>query len=240
MPTHVLPSRPMPTMPFPTNTDSDSNSRTQTWQYPVSSTEPHPHPLRSHSTENLFSFDNSASQTDIPKAARSARSHSCLVTSAHHHRRSVLTYGRHRSHDNYPTPPLPAALHPAFRATSPEGFGDSAVMSSEAGATETSVESVRPVLRPTISFGGESRMSYWSLDALEGSSLDQKSKAIAAAEKVHYQQRQAGLSSWKFYVSTAMLCMLSFLGGVNVTCLSTALSVRIRRLWLNANKLMKV
>ncbi|KAK5127403.1 hypothetical protein LTR85_006742 [Meristemomyces frigidus] len=85
---------------------------------------------------------------------------------------------------------MPSPIHPAFRSsvTSTERLRDAA----RPGSTGTDavkdypVVSVRPPLKPTISFGGESRMSYYSLAS---STMDLRSKALAAEEQLQAQRR---------------------------------------------------
>ena len=209
-------------------------------QYPAPSSsptnEPHPHPLRSHSTENLHdNYSSRASRQSIYK--RSSQSHqssdrpdSCVFNNP---RGSIYLDGGDGSYkiadDDDEIPPVPAAIHPAFRLSNristsqKEGLGDIAVPEPVVHpGTEYPIVAVRPPLRPTISFGGESRMSYYSLAS---TALEQKSKAAAVKEELQRRRKEQESMNWRFYACFATFCLLQFVCGLGATSLATALPV---------------
>ena len=192
---------------------------------------PHPHPLRSHSAESVTTLKTCASKTQDQQSdsSFSNRPDSCVLTnSPYNHRRSVHTIGSSRD-SFYVLPLLPQ--QPTFRAPQsapPEGFFD--VTMSSVGDEKIPVVATRPPLRPTVSFGSVSRYSYYSdMSVMSGTTLDQKSEAIAAAEELALQRRVQQARpppeplGWTFYASFATLCLLSLLCGLSTTTIATSL-----------------
>lgn len=190
------------------------------------STQPqHPHPLRSNSK------DNGVPQSET---MRSDRPDSCVLDSTTSPYENTSPYDQrgsyfsNRSNGTTSTPTVSPLAHPAFRHASTERFGDAPLASPI--LHDFPIVPTRPPLRPTISFGSVSRYSYYSFAS---SDFDQKSKAVIAVEGVEVQSPLSqGCDSlgWKIYFAIAVLCMLSFICGMNVTLPATALPV----CWLTA------
>lgn len=229
LPTLHLPVSTLPDMSFPSDFADDD------WDQhaPTPPAVSHPHPLRSHSAEDLHGLQQ---QIDATAAAfsRSDRPDSCVLTEhAHDQRRPVYADRDHR--DSFAVrPPLPT--YASYSSVSTEGLGDLASAASTPGSEykefkEYPLVPVRPPLKPTISFGGETRVSYYSFTTNATTELDQKSKSVAVEEELRHRRRsQQSISArgpgWRFYASLAILCSLRFVCGMGATALATVLPVR--------------
>lgn len=193
LPASVLSTRTMPIVPVSDDASSDYNCTSAPPSPPSKS---HPHPLRSHSSENLHCHKRTKSVRSVQtkhssQSSVASRPDSCI---SRPNRGSIYGAGGDGSYeiieDYEAPPPMPSPIHPAFRrsVSSTERFGDAAVPRSPGtnAVKDYPVVSSRPPLKPTISFGGESRMSYYSLAS---SAMDEKSKAIAAEERLQMEQR---------------------------------------------------
>jgi len=182
---------------------------------PVRPTRPHPHPLRSHSSESIYQI----------RDVKSDQPESSLLNSTNdapyrQHRRSRSVHGIDRS--SFASIPALPAFPPQVAAPSTERFDNAAILEPTQGSKDFPVVPVRPPLRPTISFGGETRMSYASI-----TSIEEKSKEIAVAEHQRRQKQQIlAVSSWRSCASFAILCLLSLFNGMATTSLATVLPVR--------------
>jgi hypothetical protein len=182
----------------------------------------HPHPLRSHSAEDL-SLASAGVISSARETCHSDRPDSAVIAHTNDSRGSVYT---DRDHGNaFAVPQAPAATHPAFRAASTERFGDVAM---HGGRHDFQVVPTRPPLRPTVSFGGETRTSYYSISSAVTMDFDKKPRSYVVVEELQQRLEQHDLSkrrSWRFYACFGILCFLRLLCGTSTTSLATALPV---------------
>nr|POE52033.1 efflux pump fus6 [Quercus suber] len=163
----------------------------------------HPHPLRSHSRE-LKRF----SEPDH----RPTRPESCALPQYRAH--GALHSTRIIPMAAIDVPPLPsyhnkhhanASRHNVSNPSSPKDFP---------------IVAVRPPLRPSTSSEGKYMGSYYSYTSAE---LDNKSLSVAAQEILDEKQRKS--FHRRFHGCLVVLCLVNFMGGLNITSLSTALPV---------------
>ncbi|CAK4034528.1 MFS multidrug transporter [Lecanosticta acicola] len=99
------------------------------------------------------------------------------------------------------------------------------------------VISVRPPLRPTVSFGGVSKMSTYS-SSDSGASVFQKKEAIVSVEALEEDVQPAVRGSrrdaWSFYACFACLCLLNFMCDVSTTAMAMVLPIISQDLRLTA------
>jgi len=226
LPAPIIPSCTLPNM---SGLPTDSTRSSWTSEYSTR----HPHPLRSHSSEMLSTLHNhdstsqllgqeSTASTQVSGLSRASTLHS---TKTHRHRRS-LSQHHIRNAPTYGLPSLPA--HPTLRSSVQEGFSDCSV----AGAGRNThnqpddfpIVPVRPPLRPTVSFGGISRFSYYSDISTE---MEHKSKMVAAIEEKEVQVKfdVMAATSRKPLAFLIVSCLLGFGMGLSTTALATALPV---------------
>lgn len=145
---------------------------------------PHPHPLRSHSTENLQTTVLQQKAKPDTLTPPDTPNHTPF---RHHHRRSRSVHSIDRS-ILLPTPPSPALAQQGIISASTERLGDtgrlprSSSSTGSSGGNDFPVVPVRPPLRPTISFGGETRMSYYSISSTEQVEKEKPVQAVAVEE----------------------------------------------------------
>ena len=178
---------------------------------------PHPDPLKSHSAQDVVP----GRSVQYEPARDTIRPDSgVFANNAYDQRGLVDTYRTYRDTESLPSPPL--ATHPAFSSASTERFGNAS------SAQEYPVVPTRPPLRPTVSFGGETRTSYYSISTDTTGDIDKKSKISVSAIELEQQQHESGATeklSWRFYTSLMGFCLLRFGCGLGATALSTTLPV---------------
>ncbi|KAH9817403.1 MFS general substrate transporter [Teratosphaeria destructans] len=190
-------------------------------QHPsVPPTTRHPHPLRSHGVENIDISKSINTARKTHKRSLSTRIDASVLSDLRRIRGPDVADGGNGSNDVLPRAPRPSSTYSTFRSPQAERLGNATAVSTEACGKDHPCVSSRPPLRPSISFGGEKRMSYHSLSLL---ALEKKPGMIVVEEEVSDVDRQARSTGWRPCGSYVVLCLLSFLGGLNFTLLSAAL-----------------
>nr|POE75763.1 efflux pump fus6 [Quercus suber] len=172
-------------------------------KYQPTSIEPHPHPLRSHSRElkRFPEFDRRSEQPDSHVPTYS-RTHGALQGTRIVPMAAIDKPYLSRHHD----------IHQS--SVSRYNF------SASSSLKDFPIVASRPPLRPSTSLDGQTMDSYSSFTSTE---FDKKSSRVTAQE--FSDGKPDELSPRGFYACLALLMILNFMGGLNITSLSTGLLV---------------
>lgn len=202
LPSTFIPTGSLPIMPLSINVDNNE----------------HPHPLRSH---DIMAQHESTAMPRYPSPLIISRSGGIGERGR---RPSIRTVGNC-------TNPIDAGRRDQQVTTlttqphsSEARLGNTASTSSPSTA-DYPVVPVRPPLRPTISFGGVSKLSMYSD---ESSIYHHKAATVTVTsfdEDDEGPTPKKGNGRWRFYVCHACICLVNFMCDVSLTVMALVLPV---------------